>query len=297
MAELYEIDTIKKLLAKHGCSFDKRLGQNFIAVPDVCPRIADSLGDVSHTGVLEVGPGIGVLTRELSKRAAVVTAVEVDGSLLPILAETLRDCGNVNVINADIMKSDLGAVLDHFFDDMDVYVAANIPYSITSPLIVKLLESASGYSPYNKKKRMISMTLMVQKEAGERLISPVGSRSAGAISAAVQYYAEGEKLFDVPRKSFIPEPKVDSEVIKLTMRDEPPIAPADSTFFWRLVRAVFTQRRKTAVNSLSAGLSLPKETVACALQKMGRAPTDRAETFSMEELCGLSDLLCAKSAR
>ena len=292
MTDLTDIRTVRQLVSRHGFRFDKRLGQNFIVDPAVCPSIADSLGDIGGGCVLEIGPGIGVLTRELSRRAAKVVTVEVDETLMPILAETLSDCLNTEVIFADALKLDLRQVIDGASPQSMIKVAANIPYSVTSPLVMKLLETGSAYAPGGDGKRRIeSLTLMVQKEAAERLTAPVGTREAGAISAEVEYYATAETLFDVGRDSFYPAPKVDSSVIRLALRDEPPVRPKDEKHLRRLIKAVYAQRRKVAVNSLSSGLGVPRETVAEALAVLGLPENARAETLSLETLCRLSDLL------
>ncbi len=296
--ELSDPGSLKKLLAKHGFRFDKRLGQNFIVDPSVCPRIAASLGE-GGSAALEIGPGVGVLTRELSRVAEKVVAVELDPDLLPVLAQTLDGYGNVTVINADFMKLDLGSFFAEHFAGTQTRVAANIPYSITSPLVKKLLEFASPYSPVSllTEPAVASMTLMVQKEAGERICAPVGSRKAGALSALVEYYAETEILFDVPASSFMPPPKVDSVVIRLTPRARPPVEVADRDFFFKLIRAAYAQRRKTAVNTLCSLPGVTKDAVAAALGRMGFEPSVRAETLGLDTMAALSDELCKGGVR
>lgn len=279
MFDLTDMQTVQALLRRHDFRFSKSLGQNFLIDPAVCPAMAAACGADKGSGVLEIGAGVGVLTAELAKVAGKVVSLELDRKLLPVLAETLAEFDNVNVINRDVLKADLPALIAQEFGDRPVYVCANLPYYITSPVIMALLESGVPFR---------GITVMVQKEAAERLCAAVGSRAAGAVTVAVQYYAQAEVLFDVMRDSFLPAPKVDSAVIRLTPRTAPPVAVADEAFFFSVVHAVFGQRRKTAENALSAGLGLPKAAVAAALADCGFAPTVRAETMTMEELAALS---------
>ncbi|HHV32740.1 MAG: 16S rRNA (adenine(1518)-N(6)/adenine(1519)-N(6))-dimethyltransferase RsmA [Ruminococcaceae bacterium] len=279
---LSDLSTIKSVLSRHGFSFAKSLGQNFLINPDVCPRMAEESGAGAGTGVLEVGPGIGVLTAELAKRAEKVVSVELDRRLLPVLRETLADFSNVKVVNGDVMKLDLKQLISEEFSGMDVVVCANLPYYITSPVIMKLLEERLPVK---------SITVMVQKEAAERLCAAPGTRACGAVSAAVRYFAEPEVLFGVDRSSFVPQPNVDSTVIRLTVREEPPVAIRSEKQFFALVRAAFGQRRKTVLNSVSAGLSLGREVVAAALERAGIVQNARAEQLTMEQLAALSNEL------
>ena len=273
--DLTDLSTVKRVLSRHGFTFSKSLGQNFITNPSVCPRMADLCGVTADAGVIEIGPGCGVLTVELAKRAAKVVAIELDARLLPVLAETLDGCRNVEVLHADVLKTDLAALIEEHFPGMPVYVCANLPYYITSPVIMYLLQS---------KLPVENITVMVQKEAADRLCAKVGERDSGAVTVAVNYYAQAEKLFGVGRDSFTPPPKVDSEVIRLTPRSEPPVTRVDEKRFFAVVRAAFSQRRKTAANGLSSGLSLPKEQIAEAL-KLASLPADiRAETLTMKQL-------------
>lgn len=281
--DLTDITTVKRVLSRHGFTFSKSLGQNFITNPTVCPRMADLCGVTADAGVIEIGPGCGVLTVELAGRAAKVVTIELDARLLPVLAETLDGCRNVEVVNADVLKTDLAALIEERFAGMPVYVCANLPYYITSPVIMYLLQSRLPVE---------NITVMVQKEAADRLCAKVGERDSGAVTVAVNYYAQAEKLFGVGKGSFTPAPKVDSEVIRLTPRKEPPVAIADEKRFFAVVRAAFSQRRKTAVNGLSSGLSLPKERVAAALEAAGLPVSVRAETLTMEQLAQLTDALC-----
>ena len=282
MQNLSDISVIKKILSEHGFTFSKSLGQNFLINPTVCPRMAEACGADSDTGVLEIGAGIGVLTAELAKRAKKVVSLELDTRLIPVLAETLGEFSNVEVLNADVLKIDLNKLIDDCFQGMHVAVCANLPYYITSPVIMALLESRIPVD---------AVTVMVQKEAAARLCAPVGSRDAGAITVAVNYYAQAEKLFDVSAGSFMPAPKVDSSVIRLNIRKEPPVEVSDEKFFFKVIKAAFGQRRKTASNSLSAGLGIPKDKVSTAIAAAGFEPSVRAESLTMQELARLSECL------
>lgn len=280
---LCSYNEISSLLKRHGFTFSKALGQNFIINERICPAMAQSLNANENTGVLEIGPGIGVLTKELCSVAGKVVSVELDNRLFPILSETLSDCGNIEIVEGDALKMDLNALIDEKFTGMsDIKVCANLPYYITSPIIMKLIESKLPVS---------EIVVMVQKEAADRLAAQIGSRESGALTVAAQYYAEIEKLFDVSRGSFMPQPKVDSAVIKLSVRKEPPVRAENEKRFFEIVRAAFAQRRKTALNSLSSSLNIPKDKVRAALEKIGRNENDRAERFSMDELAALSALI------
>ena len=282
MLELTDIGTIKALLARHGFHFSKALGQNFIVNPSVCPRMADESGIDSESGVIEIGAGIGVLTAELAKRAKKVVCIELDSKLLPILDETLADFDNIEIINADVLKIDLAALIEEKFGGMPVYVCANLPYYITSPVIMTLLESRLPLK---------AVTVMVQREAAQRLCAPVGSRLSGAVTVAVDYYAEARKLFDVSAGSFMPAPKVDSSVIRLDIREKPGIEVSDEKLFFSMVHAAFSQRRKTASNSISSGTGIPKAVVAEAIERCGFPPSVRAESMTAEQLAALCEAL------
>lgn len=282
MLELTDIGTIKALLARHGFHFSKALGQNFIVNPSVCPRMADESGIDSESGVIEIGAGIGVLTAELAKRAKKVVCIELDSKLLPILDETLADFDNMEIINADVLKTDLAALIEEKFGGMPVYVCANLPYYITSPVIMTLLESRLPLK---------AVTVMVQREAAQRLCAPVGSRLSGAVTVAVDYYAEARKLFDVSAGSFMPAPKVDSSVIRLDIREKPGIEVSDEKLFFAMVHAAFGQRRKTASNSISSGTGIPKAVVAEAIERCGFPPAVRAESMTAEQLAALCEAL------
>ena len=280
MYNLTDISTVKDILARHGFHFSKALGQNFIINPSICPRMAEESGIDENCGVIEIGAGIGVLTAELAKRAKKVVVIEIDTKLLPILNETLKDFNNIEIVNQDVLKTDLAALIKEKFDGMPVYVCANLPYYITSPVIMTLLESRLPIE---------AITVMVQKEAAQRLCADVGSRLSGAVTVAVDYYAKAEKLFDVSAGSFMPAPKVDSSVIRMDIRKEPEIEIRNEELFFKMVHAAFGQRRKTASNSISAGSGIPKDVVIKAIEECGFQPSVRAESLTMQELAMLSE--------
>ncbi len=279
MQKLSDISTIRAVLEKNGFHFSKALGQNFLINPSVCPRMAALSGAADCAGAVEVGPGIGVLTWELSQVAKKVVSIELDKRLLPVLDETLADCDNVKILNADVMKLDLRRMIKEEFPGGEVAVCANLPYYITSPVIMRLLE---------ERLPVTSITVMVQKEAAERLCAHPGERACGAVSAAVWYYAEPEILFQVSRGSFMPAPNVDSAVIRLRIRRMPPVEVADEPFFFRVVRAAFAQRRKTAVNSIANTLGRSKQAVAAAFDAAGVPQNARAEALTLEDFAALT---------
>lgn len=280
---LYDIDVVKKILSRHGFTFSKALGQNFLINPQVCPTMADSLNADGETGVLEVGPGIGVLTKELCRVAGKVVSVELDKRLLPVLDETLGEFDNLEIVNGDVMKLDLKALMEEKFAGCrSVKVCANLPYYITSPVIMTLLESRLPID---------EIVVMVQKEAGERLCAQVGTREAGAVTAAVNYYAEGEMLFEVGRESFMPSPKVDSVVIRLKIRREQKYSVKDEKKFFTTVKCAFAQRRKTALNSISNTMGISKVTLAGIFEELSLDKNIRSEKLTMEDLINISDRL------
>ena len=279
---LTDIAYVRDLCARHGFTLSKGFGQNFIVNPGVCPKIVEAAGIGPEWGVLEVGPGIGVLTRELARRAARVVAVEVDNRLPPLLAETLAGYDNVEIVVQDILKVDIAALIREKFAGMPVAVCANLPYYITSPILMRLLE---------EKLPIRQITVMVQKEAAERICAAPGTRQAGAISYAVAYYAKPQVLFSVQPGSFYPPPKVTSAVIRLEIHPEPPVPVPDEAAYFRLVRAAFGQRRKTAANAISAGLGLPKAQVTAAMEQAGLPATARPEQLTLEQFAALSRAL------
>ena len=279
--DLYDYNTVKRILARHGFTFSKALGQNFLINPDVCPQMVRSLKADKDTGVMEIGPGIGVLTKELCRSAGKVVAIELDKRLLPVLSETLDGFDNLEVINADVMNTDLKALIKEKFSDCkSVKVCANLPYYITSPVIMTLLESRLPID---------EIVVMVQKEAGERLCAQVGTRGAGAVTVAVHYYADSEILFDVTRDCFIPSPKVDSVVIRLKIRKENKFAVRDEKLFFSIVKCAFSQRRKTALNSISGTMGLSKETLAALFDNLGIDKNIRAEKLTMEDFVNIEE--------
>lgn len=288
MYNLTDTQVIKSILGSADFRFSKSLGQNFITDPEICPRMAGECGADKGSLVVEIGPGIGVLTQELCLTAKKVVAIELDKRLLPILDKTLADFDNVKIINDDIMKLDLKKLIERESDGGDVYVCANLPYYITSPVIMMLLQS---------KLPIKAVTVMIQKEVADRLCAPVGSREAGAVTAAAAYYSEVGRLFDVPKTSFMPSPKVDSCVIRMDIRKSPPVSVKDESLFFDVIKAAFGQRRKTAVNSLSAGLGISKETVSRILGLCGFEPSVRAETMELKNFALISDLIFDSSSK
>lgn len=282
MNRLSDIGTIKNILSRHGFTFSKSLGQNFLINPSVCPRMAELSGAGKCVGVIEIGPGIGVLTNELCKFADRVVAIELDKRLLPVLKETLAEYDNLKVINADVLEINLHKLIEDEFSGMEVVVCANLPYYITSPVIMKLLEEKLPIS---------AITVMVQKEAAQRICAEVGSRQSGAVTVSINYYAKPEMLFPVSSGSFMPAPKVDSAVIRLNVLNEPPVKVNDEKKFFSVVKASFAQRRKVISNSLSSGLSLSKEKTAEILEKAGVPLNARAEKLSLQDFADIANNL------
>ena len=281
MQALTDISYIKDVLSRHGFSFSKKLGQNFLINPSVCPRMAEACGADKQSGVLEIGPGIGVLTKELAKVANKVVAIELDDRLPPVLAETLADYDNVKIVPGDVMKLDLPALLKEEFGDMPIHVCANLPYYITSPILMLLLESRLPIE---------DITVMVQKEAAIRLSAAPGTRDCGAVSLAVQFYAEPTRLFGVSRGSFMPAPNVDSEVIRLLVRKDTPVAVENEKRLFAVIRAAFGQRRKTLQNALTtAGYS--KQQIADACEAANIPVTARAEQLTLQQFADLTNHL------
>lgn len=285
MDNLTNIGVIKDIFQRHGFSFSKSLGQNFIVNPSVCPKIAEMGNAKSGFGVIEIGTGVGVLTNELAKRADKVVAVEIDSRLIPVLEETLAEYDNVTVINDDVMKIDLAQIIKEQMDGLDVAVCANLPYYITSPIIMMLLESRLPIK---------SVTVMVQKEAGVRICAEPGTRDVGAVSIAVRYFSEPQMLFNVSRGSFMPSPNVDSCVIRLDIKDNPSLGVADEKFFFKMVRGAFSQRRKNLLNSLSSSLGIEKAVIAEAVREAGLSENIRPEQLKMQEFIDVSNILFQK---
>lgn len=281
---LCDIREVKALLARHGFHFSKTMGQNFLTADWIPQEIAAACGADGSHGVLEVGPGVGCLTRELCQRAAAVVSVELDRSLLPVLAETMADAENFQLINEDILKLDIPAAADRYFSGLTPLVCANLPYNITTPALRVLVEAD----------RFETITVMVQKEVAQRITAPAGAGDYGAFSVYMQYHTKPELLFDVPPDCFLPRPKVTSAVVRCRTRTAPPVAPAcGKDFFFQTVRAAFALRRKTLRNSLSSvfGGQLDREQIAGVIEDCGFPPTVRGETLGMEEFAALADRL------
>ena len=272
------------VLQKYNFNFQKKFGQNFLIDTNVLDKIIRSAEITKDDCVLEIGPGIGTMTQYLAENAREVIAVEIDKALIPILEDTLSEYDNVTVINDDILKVDINKIAQERNGGKPIKVVANLPYYITTPIIMGLFES---HVPLK------SITIMVQKEVADRMQEGPGSKEYGALSLAVQYYAKPEIVANVPPNCFIPRPNVGSAVIRLTRYEEPPVKVQDEAKMFALIRASFNQRRKTLVNGLgnAAGLNVSKEQVQNALEIMGLSPTVRGETFSLEQFAQLSDLL------
>lgn len=281
MKNLSNIKTVKEILEKHGFKFSKSLGQNFIVSDSVCPRMAENCGDSREAGVLEIGAGIGVLTTELAERFKKVVSVEIDKNLIPILKETTVDHGNISIINSDILKIDLQKLMEVEFSNCDeVYVCANLPYYITSEILMYILESGVDIK---------SITVMVQKEAAERICAGPGTRNSGAISLAVRFYGIPKILFNVGRGCFIPQPNVDSTVIKIEVDCSHSSSVKNKSNYFKVIKAAYGKRRKNILNSLSMGLSLPKKEVETILKKLEISPTKRAEQLSFNDFVNISN--------
>lgn len=272
----------KELLSGEGFTFKKSLGQNFIIDPFVCPKMAEFAAD-GETGVIEIGPGAGVLTRSLSETAKKVVAVEIDERLKPVLKKSLEGCDNVKVIFGDILKTDINKLISEEFAGFEkVNICANLPYYITSPIIMGILKM---------KPNIDSLTAMVQKEAAQRICAEVGSRNAGAVTVAVDYYSEASVLFEVSRNCFMPAPKVDSAVINLRIRKEPKVEVKSEEFFFKVAKSLFAQRRKTLLNSVSSTLKIDKSVISSALKNMGLDESIRGEKLTIGQIAEFSNLI------
>lgn len=278
--QLTNIGVIKQLFQRHGFSFTKSLGQNFLINPTVCPKIAELGGCKGGVCALEIGTGVGVLTQELAKRCDKVVAIEIDTGLKPILDETLAEFDNVEVVFADVMETDLKALIAEKFGQSEVVVCANLPYYITSPIIMRVLEERLPVK---------ALTVMVQKEAADRICAKPGTRDCGALSCGVSYYSEPKLLFKVNRGSFMPAPNVDSAVIRLDIKQETGLEVSDEKLFFCIIRAAFSQRRKQIINPLAGELGIAKAKLAEVFDKSGIKQTARAEELTLEQfaqLCG-----------
>ena len=272
---------IEALLGRHGFRFSKSMGQNFL-IEDWVPRdTAEACGADESIGVLEVGPGIGPLTRELAKRAGKVVSVELDPRLYPVLAETMAGFDNFTLVEGDIMKQDLSALVAEHFDGMRPVLCANLPYNITTPLLTNCVKAGC----------FTSITVLIQKEVAQRICARPGSAEYGAFSLLMQYYTVPELLFTVPNTCFVPMPKVTSAVIRCITREKPPVSVRSEAMLWRTVKAGFALRRKTLVNSLQTGFSLSKPELARILNDCGLAADIRGERLDLQEYARLSDAL------
>ncbi len=284
--ELTNINDIKQLLHRHGFRFSKSLGQNFLVASWVPEDIADSADIDGGTGVLEIGPGIGCLTEQLSMRAHKVVSIELDNALRPVLAETLGGRENVEIVFGDALKLDIAALVNEKMPDMRRVVCANLPYNVTTPIISKLLECGE----------FETITVMIQREVARRICAAAGTADYGAFTVFVNWYAQPEMLFDVPAGCFIPQPKVTSSVIRLKRRDTPPVQVKSETVFFRVVRAAFAQRRKTLVNALSAGFGeLSKESIEKCIIDSGFDAKIRGEVLSIGDFAKIADAFCTVS--
>jgi len=284
---LTDYNEIRALLARHKFRFSKSMGQNFLTAAWVPEDIAASAMLDEETGVLEIGPGVGCLTQELSKRAGKVLCVELDKALKPILAETLADCGNVEIVFGNVLKQDLPTLLEEHQPGMRHAVCANLPYNITSPVLTALIEAGC----------FETITVMIQREVARRICAGPGTADYGAFGIFVQWYTETELLFDVPPSCFVPQPKVTSSVIRLTRRKSPPVEvrdPEDVDMMFKLVRAAFNQRRKTLVNAVSSQVAgVTKEQIENALTALGFDTRIRGEVLSTADFLHIAERLTA----
>ena len=283
--DISSLTRTKAMLAKHDFSFKKSLGQNFLIDENILNKIVKTAHVTKDTGVIEIGPGFGALTERLAQQAQKVVAYEIDERLLPILDETLAQYDNVTVIHQDVLKANLHDMIEtEFSDDQDVIVVANLPYYVTTPILMKLLEE---HLPIR------SIVCMIQKEVAERMTAKPNSKAYGALSIAVQYYAKAETRFIVPNTVFIPKPNVESAVIQLTLYEQKPVQVLDEKLFFTVVRAAFSQRRKTLLNNLSKTFAslLSKQKIETILADIQIDPKRRGESLSIQEFAKLSNAL------
>lgn len=282
---LCDYNTIRALLDRHGFHFSRSMGQNFLLDPQVPADIAAASGADSSCGVVEIGPGIGPLTAELARRAGKVVSIELDRTLLPVLAETMAPFPNVEILQGDALRLDLTALTAEKFPDLTPMVCANLPYNITSPMLQKFVETPC----------LRSVTVLIQKEVAQRLSAPQGSAEGGAFSLFLQYHMEVELLFEVKRDKFLPAPRVDSAVLRCVRRSRPAVEVSDEAFFFKVLRGAFLLRRKTLVNSLSAALpGWDKGTIQSAIRSCGLPPDVRGERLSLRDFAALAETLREK---
>ena len=276
----------KAVLERHGFSFKKSFGQNFLTDTNILQKIVDTAEIDDQVNVIEIGPGIGALTEFLAERAAQVMAFEIDHRLVPILADTLRDFDNVTVVNEDILKVDLAQHIQNFKNpDLPIKVVANLPYYITTPILMHLIESGIPFSEF---------VVMMQKEVADRISAKPNTKAYGSLSIAVQYYMTAKVAFIVPRTVFVPAPNVDSAILKMVRRPEPAVAVEDEKFFFKISKASFTHRRKTLWNNLTGYFGKTEEVkdkLTKALDQAGLSPSVRGEALGLEEFASLADAL------
>lgn len=284
MYNLTDIKTINAILKKYGFRFSKSLGQNFLTDSEVPVKIAELAEINENYGVIEIGPGMGTLTVELAKRAKRVVAIELDRDLLPILKETLKEFNNIEIINNDVLKTDINQIIEENFGGLKVAICANLPYYITTPVIMYLLEN---------KVKAESLTFMVQKEVALRLCAKPDTSDYGAITLAVNFFTKPSLLFNVPATSFTPMPKVESSVVRLEIRTEPPVKVENERFLFRVIRSAFAQRRKTLVNSVcnTLGEKIHKDEILAALNICGLSENIRGEVLSLEDFSRFSEII------
>lgn len=281
MENLTSPKLVREIIKKHGFYFSKGLGQNFLIDSNILDKILEGANLGPQDGVLEIGPGIGTMTQAISKKVEKVIAIELDNNLLPILDETLVDCPNIQIVHGDILKLPLGEILNYHFSDKKVKVVANLPYYITTPIIMKLLEQELPIE---------SITIMVQKEVAERIYASPGGKDYGALSVAVQFYSNLSIITNVPPTVFMPPPNVASTVIRLDVLEKPKVEVKDRKLFFKLVGAAFGKRRKTLLNALSTGnLGLEKETIRELLNNIGIDERRRGETLSLDDFASIAN--------
>ena len=281
--DLCNISVIKEVMSEAGITFRKEFGQNFLVNRIIPEEIADSCADDENSLIIEIGPGIGCLTKELAMRYKRVVAVEIDKGLIPVLSRTLAEFDNITVINADIMETDIATLVEQYSVGGSVSVCANLPYYITTPILMRLLESGVKFS---------SITVMVQNEVASRLVAAPGSSDYGAITAVLGFYGTARRLFKVSAGSFMPPPKVDSAVVRIDLYKIPAYVPKNEKFFRDLIKAAFEMRRKTLVNAINAKFPhIEKATIATVLASAGFSETIRGERLSTADFVCLSDLL------
>lgn len=272
---------IKRIASRYGFVFKKGLGQNFLSSQSVLEEIADS-AEIENEGVIEIGPGFGVLTNELAKRAEKVLALEIDERLIPILRDTLSEYDNVKVINKDVLKTDIAELIKSEFGDKRVSVAANLPYYITTPIITSLIENRLPLK---------NLVVMIQKEVADRITAQPGTKDYGAISVLCQFYTKPELICNVGAELFVPPPKVDSAVVKMAFRDKPAVEVKDEEMFFRTVKAAFSQRRKTLLNCLAANFPINKSDLTQIMESVDISPSRRGETLLLEEFAKLAEAI------